>query len=161
MADEPEEPEMSEPIIEQIAVLLAARLATITIVNGYDFDIGEVCRPPSLTNPDLVNLQSILYQGEESPAESQAYGHDTRMQEFIVALILRPAETDTTAADTHMNRFASAIRKHLHSDQTWAAKATDFSVFGPEPLPPESNLEGAQMRVVVTYRTLENDPYTQ
>jgi hypothetical protein len=151
---------MSEPIVEQIAVALAARLATITTA-VYGFDIGDVLRPPSLTNPAQENLQAILFQGEEGPAESQVFGHDTRVQEFIIALILRPAEADTTAADTHINRFAAAIRRHLHSVQTWAALATDFEISGPESLPPESALEGAQMRVSVMYRTLEYDPYTQ
>jgi len=151
---------MTEPIIERIAAAMLARLATISEANGYSADLAE---PPSRPkrNPPITpkHRQIIVLQGTRTPVAG-AQGWDTWLQPLQIHCLLRPADTDPTAADTHVNRLVSEVEKCLHADQSWATLAEHWEITGPDPLPEDLGLDGATLTVNVQYRHLHGDPYT-
>ncbi len=150
---------MTEPVVERIAQDLAARLRTITRANGYWGDLSEVLRPRRQTITPQ-HRQIILRQGNPVQEDGPA-GHEQWTQPFILSLIARPPDNDQTPADCHTNRLVADVRQCLAAAPGWTTLAIQWSISGPEPLPEDLGVDGAQLTVNVSYRTLYGDPYHQ
>ena len=169
---------MPEPLVEQIAVAIEARLLTVTIANNYQVEVAGVLRPTQLGIDAIAprNLLAVMAQLDARLDESKAHALDATpdgrplihwIQPWAIALFVQTSETSSTPADTLLNRFRASVEKALLVDPGWGASPTT-------PLAYETRLigsdlfqltaggfVGASVIVEVSYRTLETDPYTQ
>ena len=167
---------MPEPIVEQIAVAIEARLLTITTANGYQVSVAGVLRPTQL-GIDAVAPRHLMVAmaqldarlDELKPAGRGPDGSPLAnwIQPWSIACFIQTSENSTDAADTLLNRLRSSVEKALMVDIGWGPTPTT-------PLATETNIVGvdlfritaggfvgASVIVEVSYRTLETDPYTQ
>lgn len=171
---------MPEPINEQIAAAIEARLLTVTTASGYQVTIAAVLRPTQLGVDDdtprnlLAVLEQIDPRLDEDKRHEVALTPDARpfihwVQPWAISLYVQTSERDAAAtpSDTLINRFRAAVEKALMVDPGWGATPTT-------PLAYATNLAAGQyfedtaggfvgftVIVEVSYRTFETDPYTQ
>ena len=153
---------MAEPIIEQIAAKIAAKLATITVAAGYQQTVAGVVRPSRYASP--VTMQNnLVILSQLDPAEiSGPLMFKTWRQPFAADLCLRPSDASSTALDLLANRFRADVEKVFMSNRTWDGLAINSSVGAPKNwLNEDSGFEGLTVMLNVDYRTRELDPYTQ
>jgi len=149
-----------EPILERIALAIKAVLECVTTDNGCKQSIAEVVRPARLGGFEPRNLLAILQQ-EDADESSEPQGGKSWAQTFAVDLIVRPSESDSTALDTRINRFRADVEKALAVDLQFGGLAANAYVRPPEQIiSPDGAFEGVRVRLEVTYRTSETDPYS-
>lgn len=148
-----------EPISELVALALKETLETITLTNGYAFDIGTVIRPTSLTVPILADKQVVMRQPADRIADAAAAMFEHHKQEFELFLMIRVGETDTVALDTYANRFHAAVRKALTADVTLGGACIDLAVGDLEMVDSDDAIATYALDVTATYRHEDDDPY--
>lgn len=148
-----------EPISELVALALKETLETITLTNGYAFDIGTVIRPTSLTVPILADKQVVMRQPADRIADEAAAMFEHHKQEFELFLMIRVGETDTVALDTYANRFHAAVRKALTADVTLGGACIDLAVGDLEMVDSDDAIATYALDVTATYRHEDDDPY--
>lgn len=154
---------MAEPLIENIAQAIVDQLETISTANGYYFTPSSVVRPVSLAGFDPKHLQIVVMQESRvKPEQEEPMGRSDWVQPFIIALVLRPSEKDTTPADKHINRFVADVEKCLMSDDSeWDSTGRiNYTLDGPDLMPDNVPYDGAIMTLNVHYRHDYGDPYT-
>jgi hypothetical protein len=163
---------MAEPINEQIARTLLARMVKVTTSNGYH-QTAEVERPagtPGSIKPrDLLAV--LLQQDPDEDEENSVPGNPLATAwtlPFEVSLFIRPSEDDTLPLDTRINRFVADMVKAIATDPSvnepwhtfgglaYNARIRPWQLFAAS----DGTCEGATFVVEVSYRTPENDPYT-
>ena len=169
---------MPEPIVEQIAVAIEARLLTITTANGYQVSVAGVLRPAQLginavsarhLMVAMAQLDARLDELKTHPLDATPDGRPLIdwIQPWSIACFIQTSENATDAADTLLNRLRSSVEKALLVDPGWGPAPTT-------PLAYETRLVGADLFKItlggfvgasvileVGYTTLESDPYTQ
>ena len=169
---------MPEPIVEQIAEAIEARLLTITTANGYQVSVAGVLRPTQL-GIDAVTARHLMVAMAQLDArldDLKAHPLDATpdgrplvhwIQPWSIACFIQTSENATDAADTLLNRLRCSVEKALMVDIGWGPTPTT-------PLAYETNIVGvdlfritaggfvgASVIVEVSYFTIETDPYTQ
>ncbi len=148
---------MPEPVCEQIMANVRSRMAAA-------FTAYRSTRVTTWQPKDAV---VHVYQGSHTPnAElscpgnppAQAYG-----LEAVVAGIVKPSDTDTTAIDTFRNRMGADIivaATDAESWHTWGGLAINTTHGEIEDYIDETGgVAGVMVRFQITYRVSENDPY--
>lgn len=157
---------MSEPIVEQIAQAIAAKLATITVANGYSLTVSEVVRPRR-TGEEYHPQDKGVYLIQEDPArleELDCVGNPPAIgwrQPFHCDCVVRHSEASAVAMDTVLNRFSADVQKALLADVQWGGLVVNCHIARVEYPVPEDGFEGITIVLEVDYRVTETDPYTR
>lgn len=150
---------MPEPVVEQIMAKVRSRMAVV-FTNAYRSTRIGKWQPKDL----VVNV----YQGTLEPnAELSCPGNPPAQAydlEAVVAGIVKPSDSNTTAIDTFKNRMAADIVKAATDASLWHqwdGLAVNTTIGPAEDYTEETGgLAGVMVRFTITYRTAENDPYT-
>lgn len=151
------------PLIEQIALAIAAVLEAITGPNGFQIDVAKVIRPTwKGTLAAATHMQCVLDQGEPDPSDAAALGTEEYAQEFFAALCIRPAENDGTPFDTLANLGGAELRRALLADPLLGGLLCEqLTCSVPRRVHDETGVSfGIEITVTTPYRTREGDPYT-
>ena len=164
---------MADTVIERIAIEIIARLQTITIANGYPFDVTDVVRPDRLGTgftPDnylmLVTQKDSSYNSELShEGNPPAIAFDTT---FEIACMVRESDKDENAIATTTNAVIAAAMKAIVNGASdpglWYQMAGNAIICNWGSISPfsqsEGNHAGGTLDLIVTHRQSENDPYT-
>ena len=150
---------MTEPVVEQIMANVRTRMAA-----AFD-DVYRSTRIGTWQPKDLVlNVhQGVLTPNPElcCPGNPPAQAYDL---EAIVAGIVKPSDSETTAVDTFKNLLGAdiiAAATDATNWHSWGSLAIN-TVIGPveEYVEETGGIQGVMVRFTITFRTDENDPYT-
>jgi hypothetical protein len=165
---------MAKPILEKIADEVLARLQSITIANGYEFDASAVVMVNRDTNAwDAKPRRIIINQTTETenpdhnyPGNPPAVAYDVQFEITGYASQLdvkgEVGVLNTNVTDTQM---IAAIRKALANNDasgwhTFDGNAFNAS-FGTSTTVDAPGHDGAQVVLTVQYRTSEIDPFVR
>ncbi len=161
---------MADPIVEQIAQEIESRCGNVTGLT--------VVRPTRFGAATIKNGLALIQQQE--PTADESFGQDgvqsgnpaaqAWVQIYLIQLFSRQSETDTTAAETLVNRLwadvVKAITRQGETDadswHTFGGVAINSAIGSPSLGVWETDAATAviEFKVAVQYRTNENDPYT-
>lgn len=149
---------MAEPIVEQIMANVRTRMAA-----AFD-DVYRSTRIGTWQPKDLVLHvhQGTLTPNPElsCPGNPPAQAYDL---EAIVAGIVKPSDSETTAVDTFKNRLgADIIKAATDADlwHQWGGLALNTTIGNVEEYTEETGgVAGVMVRFTITFRVSENDPY--
>lgn len=108
---------MAESVKERILSNLVARLARITIANGYENDVASVQRY-GLDGLSVTDVP-VLYvsQGEDLVQnERKAFPAIQRRLEVFVAIVTRPSAGETRSGDALINSLGADVERCLMAD---------------------------------------------
>lgn len=148
---------MSEPVAERIMAAIKTRVAVYT----------SAFRSTAVATWQPKDLTIHVYQGEIVKNEELSYAGNPPAQawdmEAIVAGLVKPSDTDTTAVDTLKNRFhAEIIKAATIADQwhTWGDLAINTTIGQVEDYTSDDgSFGGVKVVFLVTFRTDENNPF--
>lgn len=163
------------PIVEQIAVKLRARLAQITTGNGWDWT-AVVERPTRLGGYVPQDKSVVLFQGQRTRPR-EPYDRDGSflglawIQTFHVAVFALQSDENTDAIETLVNTRAADVEKAictpLGTETTptldWArvdGLALQAEFGDPQEFPETGQYTGTVLAIDVLYRVRETNPYT-
>jgi len=148
---------VSEPVAERIMQAVRTRMAAYT--SAYRSSHVATWQPKDLT---IHVYQGEIVRNEEMgcPGNPPATAWDMTA---IVAGIVKPSTTETTAVDTYKNRFwAEIVKAAPLADlwHTWGGLAYDTQVNDVEDYTSDDgSAAGVKVSMVIRFRTSENDPY--
>lgn len=154
---------MSTPIVETIAVKLAALIDAITIAAGFNQTLTAV-RPKRLHLEGDINTDGTVIIEQEDPALLQETDDVlTWRQPFTLQALVLDSDDATTAIDTRINQVRSDIEKKLMEDDNWKLDGiADGIVFrAPEKFIVDPQVAGIAVNIDVIYTVLTADPYSQ
>lgn len=150
---------MTEPVAEQIMSTVRTRMAA-AFDNAYRSAQRATWQPKDLVVH--VHQGTITPNAEMScPGNPPAQAYD---MEAIVAGLVKPSDTVTTAVDTFKNRMwadivAAATDAALWHQ--WGGLAINTTIGPVEDYTEETGgMSGVMVRFLITFRTDEDDPYT-
>jgi len=158
---------MAVPIVEKIAANVND--AINSVIAGVEVQGKEYNQTLNALRPKRVDFQNapwddltvLVSQMARGGGESEVM-RKTRVQNFLITAIVMDSITASVTIDTRQNQVAADIEKALMVDSTRGGYAIDTDVGDAAPFDDEElGLTGIAIEVAVTYRTLENDPYTQ
>lgn len=149
---------MALPVIEQIAALVRQRLSATQNTSG-------AIRPGKIAAVRPRDYQIVVTQEDNEPNRELSYPGNPPAQAydatFLIAGELRPSDYSTEVLDKLRNQFhADTIKAITQPPQwhNWNALAVDTQLGAVEPYQDEAS-SGFQMRLTITYRVSETDPY--
>jgi hypothetical protein len=156
---------MSLTVVEQIAVVIKTRLATLETAGTETTTVSEVVRPLRIGGyrPQdwqiVLNQESTIEIDELSyPGNPPAICHETT---WNIRCRTMPSERDDTPKDTLANQFVGDVRKVIRSANDWysfGGKAVDARFGDYELVEGESGGTGVKVPLIVQYRFSEDDP---
>lgn len=159
---------MATAVSERIAAVVATRLGLISTGAGYETTTSGVERPTVKGGFSPDDYQIVLTQGDITPDPELSHPGNPPatawVMPIIIAGILRPSESDTTASDTLKNQFWADVVKAVTNATPWhtfgglAINAAFGAVQNYQA--DDGSSSGFKVELLVTYRTDENDPYT-
>ncbi len=151
---------MSVPILEKIAVNLLAAINEITTDNGWNQTLTAK-RPKRINLDDEIteDLTAIIQQ--ENPVKGQETNSTIEWhQPFAIQTIVIDSDAATTPIDTRLNTIRADVEKKVGEDITRGGYARDQRIMDPV-IFDGPKFTGIAVNIVVIYRTLYGDPYTQ
>jgi hypothetical protein len=146
------------PVVELIAVNVYETLASVTVANGYNYNL-DVERDKA-TPPTPKHLKCIVYQGDPTEVDGTAHAHKGWMQPFIVVVFIRPLKDDDTSLDTYCNIAFADMQKAIMVDAHRGGLAHDTYVRPPVGFADLDNEDQGFVFVCdVLYRTLIDNPF--
>lgn len=160
---------MATSIAEQIAAKVQTRLTAISTGGGYETTAAQVVRPKRINtfqpkDYTLVVTQENIVAVPELSCPGNPPATAWRLS-FLIAGVLRQSESDTTAIEKLKNQFWADCVKALNTGTSWwnwdglaiDSTISDVGMFQDG----DGSDAGFRMSLAVTFRTSENDPYTQ
>jgi hypothetical protein len=161
---------MSFPIIEQIAQELTATLNLITVAAGFEQDLHA----GRLKQQDTDNIEDWLLAGgcpystghvlvgqvTEDWLEEGAQNTAEWKQSFAITCFAIVSDKAADSPDTQINQMVADIRKKLMLTYSRGGLALD-TLLGPATFFRGKGFAGAEIIVIVQYRTKIDDPYTR
>lgn len=156
---------MAAPISEQIVAAVAARIATITVANGYEQTIGEVQRPKRTGEAYRpVQLGAVVLVASHTRApEYDMVGYPAAIAWRLgvgIDVVYRLSEASATAIDTVLNTAIADVHKAAMTDGTWGGLAIMTELGAVDYPAAGEQAEGATVMLEIIYRVSETDPYT-
>jgi len=154
---------MSTPIVETIAVKLAALIDAITIDAGFNQNLTAV-RPKRLHLEGDINTDGNVIIEQEDPALLQETDEVlTWQQPFTLQALVLDSDDAATAIDTRINQVRSDIEKKLMENDNWKLDGiADGIVFrAPEKFIADPQAACIAVNIDVIYTVLTADPYSQ
>ena len=152
---------MAIPIIEQIAVELAARIDEITTANGFQQNLTAL-RPKRDDFADVTPADGVvLMVQEDAEADPESpWPMQDWQQVFLLCAIVLDADDAATSIDVRKNQVAADIAKKLRADRSRGGLANETTILGRTNFA-EGAFTGIAVAVMVDYRHQADDPYTQ
>lgn len=154
---------MSTPVIETIAVKLAALIDTITVAAGFNQTLTAV-RPKRIHLEGDINADGTVIIEQEDP-ELLEQSNDILIwrQPFTLQALVLDSDDATTAIDTRLNQVRSDIEKKLQESENWKLDGiADGILFrAPEKFITDPQVAGIAVNIDVIYTVLTADPYSQ
>lgn len=153
---------MATPIVETIAVNLAALIDGITEEAGYNFTLTTI-RPKRIHLEGDVNTdRAVIVEAGDVEVVEQA---DTKLlwrQEFFLQAIIYDSDDATEAIDTRLNKVRSDIEKKLMTADNYklGGYADGLMIKGAEKFIAEPRISGISVNVDVLYAVDIDDPYS-
>jgi len=148
------------PILERIAQAIAMQVATVTEDNGYNTTINDVVRPTRTGPITPADRLAVLVQ-EPPTIEPAPAGYAGWVVPFELDLYVVASDADTGAIETDITTVCSDVAAAIMADPTWGGLALDTDLDEPVIYPSgKSSIAGATLRLLVSFRTLRNDPYS-
>jgi hypothetical protein len=162
---------MSDPVIEQIAKAVVARLETIAagVTNAagltYQVTPTRVYRPTRLDETADANGTLLVKQADYGQdIENNAQGNPPSIAQIVafgVRIFVTPDEDDTAPIDSLINTWRSDIESALMLDPQWGGLAYNTMLLPPERFFDGNGAEsGIDVMIEIYYAVSENDPYT-
>lgn len=153
---------MSEPIIEQIAVAVAAVVNGVTVAAGYHQTL-KAYRPRRNDWADVPpeNGAVLIWQSDDTPSDKPPLGSREFEQEFSLIAMVIDSDTATTSIDTRINQVVSDVRKAFVANATLGGLAIDVVPGPSQKFDDGEGFSGVAVEMIVHYRTAYADPYTQ
>ena len=148
---------MTEPVVEQIVANVRTRIA----------DAFTAYRSTRTANWQPKDQVVNVYQEDAIPnAELSCPGNPPSIAydlPVIIAGIVKPSDKETSSIDTFRNRMGADIIKAATTGNlwhTWGGLAINTTLGSIEPYSDETGgVGGVMVRMLITYRVSENDPY--
>jgi len=154
---------MSVPIVEQIAVKIAALVDAVTIASGFNQDLTAV-RPKRIHLEGDINTDGTVIVEQEEDAVIEADSNTVVLwrQPFTIQALVIDSDDATTAIDTRLNQVRADIEKKLMTGDNWELgglgeillkSATKFIA--------DPAVAGIAVNIDVLYEVNKSDPYSQ
>lgn len=152
---------MSLPIIEQIAVAVAAVVDAVTAEAGYHQTLTAV-RPTRTDWSDVAPVDNtvLVWQSDDDPVDNPPQMTEEFIQEFMLICLVLDSDSAVDSLDTRINYVKSDLRKAFAAASTLGGLAIDV-LAGPSVKFADKGLSGVAVTFSVHYRTQLTDPYTQ
>jgi len=156
---------VSVPVIEHIAVYLNSLVNSITVANGYNYDLVAV-RPRCLSPDEDLEKDKhvIISQGDAKRDPDPAQGACTWNQPFFLHAI---AYEDTVESiDTKLNKIRCDIEKAIGVENAGRVNGKRCNGYAESIKIAEhiyllhEQSAGIVVRIVIGYSVAEGDPYT-
>ena len=153
---------MSTPIIEQIAVKIAALVDAVTVAAGYNQTLTAV-RPKRIHLEGDINTDgTVIVEAEDAVIEQDSNTHIIWRQGFTLQALVIDSDDATAALDTRLNQVRSDIEKKLMAGDNWQLdglgeillKSAIKFIADPE-------VAGIAVNIDVLYEVNKADPYSQ
>jgi hypothetical protein len=154
---------MSTPIIEQIAVKLAALINGITVANGFNQTLTAV-RPRRIhLEGDLNTDNAVIIEQADGAASLDANETTIWQQAFAIQALVIDSDDATAALDTRLNQVAADIIKKLFTgdNSNFDGLADGIFLQGTERFIADPQLAGIAVNIIVQMPFDTADPYTQ
>lgn len=160
------------PLVERIALAIAAKLATInrsvldptTSLPVYNNDVSQVVRPRRSGGGYTPQDRGIcLLQGDADVVDTLTGNPPILVveQTFSLDLVVSVSEADEDPVDTVVNLFATDINRAMMADTQWTVEGTALAnltrLAGVSYPAPASGLEGITLIYVVQFQVTETD----
>ncbi len=160
---------MPTSILEQIADKIKTRIAGVTTANGYTISVAACVRPNRSGGVSQDSYYVWLEQGESPRNEENSLNGNPACtaydQQFTITGFINQSKDDTGATDTLLNEFSAQIRKGICTPAGWEHwdNLAVNTVIGDMDFTNQADGGPSQFKftLTVTYRTKDNDPYTQ
>ena len=148
------------PVNELIARDILATVNTVTIANGYNYDL--TVQRHSKAGDKRDHLNTIITQDDTREAsEPEVYFTKEWIATYMIGVYIMPLDNDTTPIDTYVNIIRADVEKALMVDIYRSGNALNTTIRAPKQITDEGlEYDIIVINVDVNYRTLENDPYT-
>jgi len=133
-----------------------ARLQSITIANGYNYDLGAHVYEWRVTPLEEANLPAIVYRDVDDSVELiEAHRHKLGLEIEVIA------KGDTSIVD--MRKMIADVYKAIGTDIHWDGLALNTYPQGDKIVKEQETqtIVGASINIVIEYRTREWNPYQQ
>lgn len=152
---------MADSRREIVMKAFKANLETITISNGYDFDIGKVLRIPTNAD-DLADYPSIILHEDFEDQDDESMGPDstTKITEKLrVNIDAWDNNEDLEYSD--LNLILANIQKAVMTDRTVGGEAMDTRLISNEMILNDQirPYGGVSQTVEIRYRHFSADPF--
>ena len=157
-----------DPVIERIVKDLTDTLEGVTTAAGANQSLIVERPKPALGNRTRDSLAVLVTgnpvkidgEGDDGPA----YGHDEWLQPFSIVVTVVESESSDASVDRRLNIIRCDVEKAVMEDHTRGGLAIDTRVMAPHIVEQEklnANVGEIWINILVHYRTLEGDPYSQ
>ena len=153
---------MSTPVVETIAVKIAALVDGVTIAAGYNQTLTAV-RPKRIHLEGDINTDgTVIVEAEDAVIEQDSNTHIIWRQGFALQALVIDSDDATAALDTRLNQVRSDIEKKLMAGDNWQLdglgeillKSAIKFIADPE-------VAGIAVNIDVLYEVNKADPYSQ
>jgi hypothetical protein len=154
---------MSDSIIEQIAVKIAALVDAVTVGNGFHQTLTAV-RPKRIHLEGDINtdLTVIVEQDAEAVIEEDSNTVVIWRQGFALQALVIDSDDATAAIDTRLNQVRSDIEKKLMTGDNWQLDGMgEVLLKSAEKFIADPQVAGISVNIDVLYEVNKADPYSQ
>jgi hypothetical protein len=152
---------MSTPIIEQIAVKLAALIDAINEANGFNQKLVAV-RPKRIhLEGDINDDLNVIIEQEDAAIETDSNTHVIWRQGFTLQALVIDSDDATAAIDTRLNTVRSDIEKKLMEADNWQLDGLgEILLKSAERFIADPQLAGIAVNIDVLYMVNKSNPYS-
>ena len=154
---------MSTPVIETIAVKIAALIDAITEAAGFNQTLTAV-RPKRIHLESDINTDlTVIIEQEDPELMEQTDDVIIWRQPFTLQALVIDSDDATTAIDTRLNQVRSDIEKKLMESENWKLDgiADSIQFRSPEKFIADPQVAGIAVNIDVIYEINTTDPYSQ
>jgi len=153
---------MSTPIIEQIAVKIAALVDAVTVAAGYNQTLTAV-RPKRIHLEGDINTDgTVIVEAEDAVIEQDSNTHIIWRQGFTLQALVIDSDDATAALDTRLNQVRSDIEKKLMDGDNWQLDGTgEIFLKSATKFIADPEVAGIAVNIDVLYEVNKADPYSQ
>ena len=153
---------MSTPIIETIAVKIAALVDGVTVAAGYNQTLTAV-RPKRIHLESDINTDlSVIIEAEDAVIEQDSNTHIIWRQGFALQALVIDSDEATAALDTRLNQVRSDIEKILMDGDNWQLDGYgEILLKSAERFIADPAVAGIAVNIDVLYQVNKADPYSR
>jgi len=153
---------MSTPIVETIAVKIAALVDGVTVAAGYNQTLTAV-RPKRIHLESDINTDlSVIIEAEDAVIEQDSNTHIIWRQGFALQALVIDSDEATTALDTRLNQVRSDIEKILMLGDNWKLDGYgEILLKSAERFISEPAVAGISVNIDVLYQVNKADSYSR